>query len=211
MDPSAAPPAPSTVIGLLGGIASGKSAVARLLAGERGVVIDADALAREELGSPEMRARLAASFGPGVLRPDGSPDREALARRVFASAADRARLEGWIHPRVRARIRAALAEARAAGRTPVVLDVPLLLENDAQHGLAGECDFLVFVEADARLRDRRAVERRGWSPGEVLRREGAQLPLAEKRARARHVIENEGDLDELAARVVRLLRDEGLL
>lgn len=211
MDPNAAPPAPSTVIGLLGGIAAGKSAVARLLVGERGVVLDADALAREELGSPEIRARLAAHFGPGVLHPDGSPDREAIAQRVFASAEERARLEGWIHPRVRARIRAALAEARAAGRSPVVLDVPLLLENDAQHGLAGECDFLVFVEADARLRDRRAVERRGWAPGEVERRERAQLPLAEKRARARHVVENDGDLDQLAARVAQLLRDEGLL
>jgi dephospho-CoA kinase len=198
------------VIGVLGGIASGKSAVARMLAGERGVVIDADALAREALESAEVVARIRAELGPELIGEDGRPDREAVARRVFGSPEARKRLEGWIHPLVRERIRAGLAEARSAGRSPAVLDVPLLLENDAQHGLAGLCDFLVFVDADPALRERRAVERRSWKPGEVARRERTQMPLAEKRAKARYVIENDAGLDELAAAVARVRRAESL-
>lgn len=210
MDRPAPPARRVIVIGVLGGIASGKSRVAGLLAGPGGVVLDADQFAREELSSPALAARLVEAFGPGILGPDGHPDRDALGRRVFASEEDRRRLEGWIHPAVRARIRAALAEARATGRSPVVLDVPLLLENDPQHGLVGECDFLVFVEADAAERDRRAVQGRGWQPGEVERRERLQLPLAHKRARARHILVNTGDLEELDARVAELRRLEGL-
>lgn len=198
------------VIGVLGGIASGKSAVARMLAGEGGVVIDADALAREALESAEVRFRLLSEFGGSVFRPDGAVDRERLAARVFSSPEARARLEGWIHPRVRGRIRAGLEEARANGRNPVVLDVPLLLENDREHGLAKRCDFLVFVAADAELRDRRAVERRNWSPGEVARREKTQMPLEQKESMARYVIRNEADLEALAVRVREVRRAEGL-
>ena len=209
--PSEAPDRSRTaVIGVLGGIASGKSEVARQLAGERGVVIDADALARAELGSPRVVAELRARFGPEVLGPDGLPDRVKLAERVFKDPEARRALEEWIHPAVRARIAADLSAARAEGRSPIVLDVPLLLENDGQHGLVKECDFLVFVDADPGLRDRRATERRGWPSGEVARRESAQLPLAEKRARAKHVISNEAGLGELTARVQELLQAEGL-
>ena len=92
----------------------------------------------------------------------------------------------------------------------MVLDVPLLLENDREHGLAKRCDFLVFVAADAELRDRRAVERRSWSPGEVARREKTQMPLAQKESMARYVIQNEADLEALAARVREVRRAEGL-
>lgn len=185
------------VIGVLGGIASGKSLVARLLAGSGGAVVDADAAAREVLGSPELRERIREHFGPAALRPDGTPDREVLARRVFADPEARARLESWIHPPVRARIHALVREARGAGRTPIVLDVPLLLENDAEHHLAELCDALVFVDSDPGERDRRAQAQRGWPEGEVLRREAAQTPLSEKRARAHHVIHNRGDLEQL--------------
>jgi dephospho-CoA kinase len=209
--PSDHPKSPtSAVIGVLGGIASGKSEVARQLAAEAGVVIDADALARAELNSPRVTALLRARFGEEILGPDGLPDRVRLGERVFQDPAARRELEGWIHPAVRARIAGELSTARAAGRSPIVLDVPLLLENDGQHGLVGECDFLVFVEADAGLRDRRAAERRGWPSGEVARREQAQLPLSEKRARARHIISNEAGLGELTARVQALLASEGL-
>lgn len=209
--PLASPlPPRSTVIGILGGIASGKSAVAELLAGPDGVVYSADAIAHEVLEAPETAAWLRKTFGPELLDAAGRPDRKAIGDRVFSDSEAREKLEGWIHPAVRERIAAGLTEARSLGRTPIVLDVPLLLENDEAHHLTGECDFLVFIETDAEDRERRARERRGWSPGEVERRERAQLPLSEKRARARHVIENRAGLAELAARVREILEAENI-
>lgn len=198
-------PVPPVVIGVLGGIASGKSRVARAVAGPAGLVIDADALAREVLESVELRAELLAAFGPGCLRPDGSLDREALARRVFASPAERARLEAFTHPRIRARIRALLDDARSRRLPRVVLDVPLLLENELRHGLVEECHELLFVESDPVERERRAVASRGWSEGEVARREALQMPLDRKRARAHFVIDNRGSQAELDAAVQRYL------
>jgi dephospho-CoA kinase len=199
-----------TVIGILGGISSGKSEVARLLALPRGRVIDADRLAGEVLRAEETISWLRAEFGPGIFEAGGRLDRRALARVVFEEAGARESLEGWIHPRVRERISASLIEARAEGRSPIVLDIPLLLENETENRLAGECDFLVFVETDPEERDRRAQERRGWSAGEVARRERLQLPLKRKRERAHHVIENRSGLSELAARVREVIEAENL-
>ena len=193
------------ILGILGGIASGKSHVARALAGPEGLVLDADAMAREALASPEVVARLLEAYGPDVLDEGGAPRREWLAERVFSDPAERRRLEDWIHGIVRARILAGLADAEARGVTRVVLDVPLLLENDAQHGLVTRCDRLIFVDSDPEARDGRAQRRRGWAPGEVARREAAQLPLDEKRSRADVVIPNHGTLDDLTAAVDALL------
>ena len=137
------------------------------------------------------------AFGQEVLGSDGQPDRAALAKRVFSDLPARERLEGWIHPRVRAKIQVALHEAKARNTGPVVLDVPLLLENDEEHGLVAECDHLVFVECDLDSREERATASRGWTPGEVARREQSQLALAQKQARADHTIENRGSLEEL--------------
>ena len=199
-DGGAPPPGRSRVIGLLGGIASGKSAVARLIAGRDGLVIDADRVAREVLEEPDVQSALVAALGPAVRGPQGL-DRAAIARLAFASPAARAALESLTHPLIRARIRASL-DAAIAGAVPrIVLDVPLLLENAAAHGLLAECGELVFVDADPAVRDARAIASRGWSPGEVARREAAQLPLAEKRARADHVIRNQGSLEELEGAV----------
>jgi dephospho-CoA kinase len=201
---------PSTVIGVLGGIASGKSLAARLLAGAEGVVIDADRIAREVLDEPAGAAWLRAAFGPAVLDGEGRVDRAALAARVFRSAADRERLEGFTHPLIRARIRAALDGARADGRPRIVLDVPLLLENEARHHLLEECDVVVFVEADRALREARARERRGWESGELARREAAQVPLSTKKSRADHVLSNDGTPAELERDVRDLLARIGL-
>ena len=195
------------VIGVLGGIASGKSFVARQLAGDRGLVIDADLLAHEVLKSQELTELVTEAFGSGALGEDRRPDRGALAQRVFDDPAARAQLEGWIHPRVRAKIQVALDEAAAQEIGPVVLDVPLLLENDAEHGLVDKCDHLVFIESDLEARDQRAVLSREWSPGEVARREQSQHSLADKKARADYTIENRGSLDELD-QSVRALREQ---
>jgi len=195
---------------VVGGIGSGKSAAARLLAGPRGLVLDADRLAHEVLDEPETRSWLRERLGPAVLGPDGRVDRAAIARAVFAPQGEELRreLEGFTHPRVRARIMARLGEARAAGVEPIVLDVPLLLENDAQHGLARLCDALVFVDVPDEERERRVRRDRGWPAGERARRESAQLPLAEKRRRAQHVLPNHGsprDLERAAQALIELL------
>ncbi|MDF1797665.1 MAG: dephospho-CoA kinase [Planctomycetota bacterium] len=202
-------PSRTLVIGIAGGIASGKSAVSTLVAGERGRVVVADRIAREVLHSPEVVAQVAAHFGPDCIGADGLPDREALAARVFADPAARETLEGWIHPRVRANISAELADAAAAGVPVVVLDVPLLFENDAQHGLVALCDAILFVEAPLPERDARAVANRGWQAGEVARREAAQLPLSEKRDRATHVVRNSGTPEDLKDEVARVLAELG--
>ncbi|MFT7485152.1 MAG: dephospho-CoA kinase [Candidatus Paceibacteria bacterium] len=208
--PTNRPPVHPRVIGILGGIASGKSSVASLMAGEGGIVIDADAIARAVLEESATLLWLKENFDPGVLDQDGKPDREALGQQVFSNSAAREKLEGWILPKVRERIRAGLDGARAQGRNPIVLDVPLLLEHDADHRLTGECDFLVFIKTEAEDRDRRAQQRRGWPAGEVARRERVQFPLEEKRTRARHVIDNSSGLEALQKQVNELLEAEQL-
>jgi dephospho-CoA kinase len=196
------------VLGILGGIASGKSAVARLLAGAHGEVLSADRMVHELLDSPDGLEWLAERFGPSSIGRDGRADRAAIARLVFDPVRGeerRAELERWTHPRVRARIMARLSEARAAGVPRVVLDVPLLLENDAQHGLVGQCDALVFVDAPEDERERRVRHERGWPAGELARREALQMPLAEKARRAHHVIQNHSSMQELERAVDDLL------
>jgi len=163
-------------IGLIGRIGAGKSTVARRF-GERGAtVIDADALAHEVLAEPEVRAEIAARFGPDVLAASGGVDRARLAEAVFGStpahAAALASLEAIVHPRVHRRIEAALAAAReaAAGRPEeiVVLDVPLLVRA----GWDRVCDHLVVVECEDAVR-RERLARRGVSPEQQAAREAA--------------------------------------
>ncbi|HUR27236.1 MAG TPA: dephospho-CoA kinase [Planctomycetota bacterium] len=200
------PASTTRVWGVLGGIASGKSSVARLLAGPDGLVIDADRIVAEHSARPEFRERVARSFGPAVQGADGAIDRAALAARVFDDPEARRLLESFVHPGVRAEIVARLDAALGSGVPRVVLDVPLLLENEAQHRLTERCDALIFVDAPASLRDARAVQTRGWNAGEVARRESQQMPLAEKRARAAHVLVNAGDRARLEHEVQELLR-----
>jgi dephospho-CoA kinase len=200
------------VIGLLGGIGSGKSAVAALFAEAGAEVVDADRLAREVLETPARAAEVAARFGPSVSAPDGRIDRQALADRVFADPALLEALNAIIHPPVRERIlervrahRGGRAGRRAGAPEPVlVLDVPLLAESP----LRKECDLLVFVALGEEQR-RARLERRGWAPGEVERREARQTPLAEKRAMADFEIDNSGPLEATRLEVARVLRMAG--
>ena len=189
------------VIGLLGGVASGKSTVARALAAAGWLVLDADAEARAALERPEIRRALTDRFGPDLLDAQGRLDRALLARRAFHDPQSTAALNAIVHPWVRERLLAAL---EAAGERPVVLDVPLLLHSP----LAGLVDTWVFVEADEARREARAGTR-GWPPGERARREALQAELAEKRARADHVLENSGTIEDLGSRVHALLRALG--
>lgn len=189
-------------IGLTGGIGAGKSAVARRLARRGAVVVDADRLAREVVaGGTDGLAQVVAAFGSGVVGADGELDRPALALRVFADAAARRRLEGIIHPRVRARTAEEFASA-AAGAV-VVNDVPLLVET----GLETSYHLVIVVDADAETRIKRLVESRGMTAEDAAARIAAQAGAAARRAAADVVLTNDGDLHELNQRVDRLWYD----
>jgi dephospho-CoA kinase len=184
-------------IGLTGGIGSGKSTVAGLLAGRGARVVDADRIAREvvEPGTPGLEA-VAAAFGPGVLTPEGALDRPALAAVVFADPEARRRLDGIVHPLVRAR--AAELVAAAPPDAVVVQDVPLLVET----GQAGSYELVLVVEADLDTRVRRLVGR-GVSEEDARARIAAQATDEQRRAVADVVLDNSGTVEELEAQVER--------
>ncbi|MCU0723522.1 MAG: dephospho-CoA kinase [Planctomycetes bacterium] len=185
------------VIGIVGGVASGKSAVAGLFA-ERGArVIDADALAREVLGEPAVREALARAFGPSVLDASGAVDRKALAGAAFGPPPRAEELNRIVHPEVRRR----LLEAAGRGGGAAVFDAPLLLEA----GMGGDCDLLVFVDAPEPVRRARAAAR-GWAPGEWERREACQRPVEEKRRLAGAALDNGGSLERTREQVAELWR-----
>lgn len=184
-------------IGLTGGIGSGKSTVAGLLATRGARIVDADRIAREvvEPGTPGLEAVVAA-FGPGVLNCDGALDRPALAAIVFADPTARRRLDAIVHPLVRARA-AELAAAAPPGAV-VVQDVPLLVET----GQAGSFDLVLVVEADLDTRVRRLVGR-GLSEDDARARIAAQATDEQRRAVADVVLDNSGTVEELEAQVDR--------
>jgi dephospho-CoA kinase len=188
-------------IGLTGGIGSGKSTVAALLAERGALVVDSDRIAREELapGSPGLAA-VVAEFGTGVLAADGALDRAALAAVVFTDPAARARLDGIVHPRVRAR--AAELVAAAPADAVVVQDVPLLVET----GQAGSYDLVVVVQADVDTRVQRLVGR-GMSADDARARMASQATDEQRRAVADVVLSNDGDRSALAEQVDRLWRE----
>jgi dephospho-CoA kinase len=184
-------------IGLTGGIGSGKSTVAGLLAARGAQVVDADRIAREvvEPGTPGLAAVVAA-FGHGVLTSDGALDRPALAAVVFADPDARRRLDGIVHPLVRAR--AAELVAAAPPDAVVVQDVPLLVET----GQAGSYDLVLVVQADLATRVRRLVAR-GLSEEDARARIAAQATDEQRRAVADVVLDNSGTVEELEAQVER--------
>lgn len=190
------------VIGILGGIGSGKSTVAGLFAALGCGVVDSDRLAREALSEPEVVRAIRERFGDAVVDVGGAIDRRALAERTFGRPDELAALEGIVHPRVhagRARLRAAYRADPAV--VAIVEDTPLLLEK----GLDADCDVLVFVEAPDAERLRRVRGSRGWTPGELSRRQSMQLPLDIKRRRADHVIQNDDNPEACLGQVRRIL------
>jgi dephospho-CoA kinase len=193
------------ILGVLGGVGSGKSTVARALVdafGSPESLIDADQEVGQLLASPSVAEEVAAALGTGLLRPDGLLDRRQVAARIFADEDARETLEGILHPAVRRAVHRRLEGLEATGRPCwAVLDIPLLLEK----GLADICDFLAFVEAPDALRAERACARHGWTEQEWRAREVAQAPLAEKRARADAILRNADGADAVLPQVRALL------
>jgi dephospho-CoA kinase len=190
------------VIGLTGGIGTGKSTVTRLLREEKGVtVIDADEATRavQAPGSEGLR-RLVDEFGSSILASDGGLDRARLAAVAFADPEARQRLNAIVHPLVREWMADRQMEAQARGEPYVVLDVPLLFESRGAEGF----DDVILVYAPEELSLRRLVELRRMPEEQARARIAAQMPIEKKRRLARHVIENTGTLDQLRARTDRV-------
>ncbi len=193
-------------VGLTGGIGSGKSEVARRLAARGAVILDADVAAREVVapGTPGL-ARVAAAFGPGVLRPDGALDRDRLGAIVFGDPASREKLNAIVHPLVRdwmrAAERAALEQAR--GQAIIVHDVPLLAEVRR----AGDFDLVIVVDAPPEAQVERLVRQRGMTEDQARARMAAQAGREQRLAVADVVIENSGSLDDLDRRVAGVWAD----
>jgi len=186
-------------VGLTGGIGSGKSEVSRRLASYGALLIDADAIAREAVapGTPGLAA-IVAEFGPDVLAADGSLDRGAVARLVFADAGMRAKLNAIVHPLVGGRM-AELERAAPAGAI-VVFDVPLIAEN----GLAGGFDLIVVVDAPQHTQLDRLVRLRGMTKEQAVARIAAQASRDQRLAIVGEgdiVIDNSGPLTELDRQV----------
>jgi dephospho-CoA kinase len=206
------------ILGVLGGIGSGKSTVTRMLVEEGAEAIDADAEAHEVIELPEVRASLRAWLGDEVFcggtggdasgdvcRGAGKVDRRAVARLVFQDADRLRRLENLLHPevcrRIEGRVRAFRARPDAESRV-LVLDVPLLLESD----LVRLCDEVAFVDAPQEQRRLRTRDR-GWSPKDLETRELHQAATDEKRKAATRCVDNSGSLEDTRRQVKRLYQE----
>jgi dephospho-CoA kinase len=186
------------VVGLTGGIGSGKSTVASLLAARGAVVVDTDVIARHvvEPGAAAYDA-VVSRFGPSVVAPDGALDRRALADLVFEDLAALADLNAIVHPAVRAEVARRLAEeAEADPDAVIVLVVPLLVEAGT-YDVAG----VIVVDCPEDIAVRRLVEGRGMGEADARRRIAAQATREERRGHADLVLDNGGTLAELAAQV----------
>ncbi|MCD6020575.1 MAG: coaE [Actinomycetia bacterium] len=191
------------LVGLTGGIGSGKSTVARLLERRGAVVIDADHLAREAVARGTTGFdRVVHTFGPGVLKPDGDLDRVRLAAIIFADPERRAALEAIVHPEVARRFGERVEELRDSGRVVVYVS-PLLVEL----GLAPAFDVVVVVTASPHLRVSRVASDRDLSPEDVRARMAAQATDEQRMEVANVLVDNDGSLAELEPQIDRLWSD----
>ncbi|HTM53087.1 MAG TPA: dephospho-CoA kinase [Pirellulales bacterium] len=195
------------VIGILGGVASGKSAIANEFKRHGAVVLSADDAAHEVLRFVEIKALARERWGDSIFGPDGEIDRPALAKIVFApppvGEQEREFLEELTHPRIGQLLAERLEAIRGQKNVPaIVLDVPLLYET----GWNKFCNVVVYVAAEESVRQARA-RCRGWSAEEVARREATQATLDVKRAAADFVIDNSGSLEVSRAQIDQFWTD----
>jgi len=189
------------IIGLVGGVASGKSLAAKMLVELGAVHLDADRAGHAVLAEDaDIRRALIDCWGNDILDADGRVSRNAVAQRVFAKSeagsANRKFLENLLHPRIRQRLNTERDQAVATEKPAIVLDAPLLLEAD----WGSLCDIIVMIDSPRELRLKRAATR-GWTEAEFDEREAAQWPPDKKRSFADVVIPNHGSADDLRAAI----------
>lgn len=205
------------IIGISGGVGSGKSTVIRHVSRLRLLIIDADRIAHELLATDEIISAIRKTFGDGVVDDQGRIDRRQLAELVFGAATvktadqegldaeatlrSRRQLEEILHPAIHQEIVRRIREV-PSGIEAVILDAALLLEV----GWAQECDAVIFIDTPTELRIQRVQENRGWTAAELARRESAQWPLEKKKSFAGFVVDNSGSVESAAGEMERVLR-----
>jgi dephospho-CoA kinase len=197
----------SLVIGLTGGIASGKSTVSNMLKEMDITVIDADVEARlaVEKGEPAYQ-QILAEFGDDIVLPSGEIDRQKLGSIIFHNAEKRQLLNNIVHPEVRRRMNNQVDAARVRGEQIIVLDIPLLFESELTHMV--EKTILVYVDRDIQLK--RLMDRNDLSLEDAEARIKSQMPLSEKVALADAVINNNGSITETKKQVIEVLTGWGI-
>ena len=186
------------LVGLVGGIASGKSLVAEQLQSLGAARLDADLAGHEILREKEVIEALHRRWGDGIISLDGSLSRSVIAKIVFSSGnlEEKRYLESVTHPRIAARLQEQIARHQSGGKKVLILDAALLFEA----GWDKQCDKIIFVSCPREIRLARARVR-GWSEADFLAREASQLPLDEKRSRSGFIIDNSGDADQTRQQV----------
>jgi dephospho-CoA kinase len=196
------------LIGLLGGIGSGKSQVAAGFAKNRGYLIVADRLGHEALEQPDIVTSIAQRWGDRAFNEQRKVDRKKLGKIVFASPVERTNLEYLVFPWIEKRIREEIKLADANKEVNfIVLDAAIMLEA----GWNQLCDKLIYIHAPRKLRLERLAQNRGWTAEDVEKRESAQMPLSDKAMRADVAIDNSGSLAETHQQVEALIRRWNLL
>jgi len=190
------------IIGLTGSVGAGKSAISQIFQSLGAAVIDADRLAHEQLGEPEVVDALVRWWGDSVLDEHGKVNRRAVGTIVFTDAVELAKLQDLLYPRIhRKRMELRTSLESDPNVSAIVFEVPKLYET----GLDKECDVVVVVDADFALRAARVKESRGWDEAELSRREKLLEPLDMKRANADHVLVNNSRIEDLRPEVERIL------
>jgi len=189
------------LVGVTGGMGSGKSSLARLLAARGGILVDADAIAHRVLDRPEVLQALQEAFGRDVVDAGGRLNRPEVGRRAFASQAGWQRLNRIVRPPLAAELWREVEQAKkSAGEIMVVVDAPLIFEWEVQDRF----DAVVVVDADEEVCVARAAGRSGLSKIQIRQRMAFQLSAEEKKERADFVVDNSGDLEQLEEESARL-------
>lgn len=189
------------VVGIVGGVAAGKSTVAELLAERGAEVIDADRIGHQMLERAEVKAALTEEFGRDILREEGRVDRGRLAGKAFGEPEEVEKLNRIVHPPILKEIRARIEQVRRRNGAPlIVLDAALLMETNLHREL---CQALVFVDAPPGERRERALKR-GMSEEQFQKRSRAQMPPEDKKELSDYVVSNAGSRRELEQRIDQL-------